>query len=431
MKKCIVIGGGFAGLSSAVYLSKQNIKVKLIEASPKLGGRAYSLTNNQFNDVYDNGQHILMGCYTNTLDFLNIIGADHLLDVQDSLNICFVKKSGEIFKLNAPRRFYPLNLLWAMLNYKAIPLKARLKIIDFFLDLMCCVPEDIQNFTVTEWLKMKKQDEDTIKSFWEILVVGALNTSPEKAAAAVFVDILQEIFLNGSSNASIILPKVGLSELFTKPSAQYIEDKSGQISCSEKLIRFELANNRVVKVITNKSVYEDFDYVISAIPSNSLERILDDQSISSMIPSFNYSTILNVHLWLKENPFTEKFYGLIDSKIHWVFNHRQHISITISNADSYNDMDNTKILKEIYSDLEIFFPIFKSNFIADSMILKERHATFIPDIKSSYERKKINFNFENLFVAGDWTNTELPSTIESAVLSGKISAQSVINKISR
>ncbi len=430
MKKCIVIGGGFAGLSSAVYLSEQNFHVKLIETSPKLGGRAYSLTKNQFNDVYDNGQHILMGCYTNTLDFLNVIGTKHLLEIQNSLSINFVKRGGEIFKLTAPDRFYPLNLLWAILNYKAIPLKARLKIIDFFLDLICCFPDDIQNYTVSEWLKIKKQDDHTIKSFWEILIVGALNTSPEKASAAIFADILQEIFLNGSDNASIILPKVGLSELFANPSKQYIESKGGQINCSEKLVRFEFGNDRVVKVITNKSVYEDFDYVVSAIPSNSLRKIIDDQSIEPTIPSFNYSTILNIYLWLNENPFTEKFYGLIDSKIHWVFNHGQHISITISNAESYKYEDNTKILKEIYSDLEIFFPIFKSSFIADSMIIKEKHATFIPDIKSTYERKKINFNFENLFIAGDWTNTGLPSTIESAVLSGKNSAQNVINKSS-
>lgn len=422
MKKCIVIGGGFAGLSAAVYLSEHNIQVRLLEASPKLGGRAYSLSSKKNNDVFDNGQHLLMGCYTDTLNFLNKIGTKHLLHIQESLNVNFVDRSGHVIKLSAPKKFYPFNLLFAILNYKAIPFKSRLKIIDFFLDLICCFNEDLQNVTVTDWLISKKQDAKTIQAFWDILVIGTLNTSPDKASAEIFAEVLEEIFLNGSTNAKIILPNIGLSDLYASPSKKYIEKLGGNVSCSEKVLEIKVHNNRAVKIITDKEIYEDFDFVITAIPSNGLAKILPDQY---NLPTFEYSPILNVHLWLSKNPFTERFYGLIASDIHWVFNNGDHISLTTSNPEHLINLTDNEILERLISDLEIFFPIFKSSFITDLMIIKEKRATFVPDIESTIKRKELNFTFENLFVAGDWVNTGLPSTIESAVISGRLAAQKI------
>lgn len=428
MKKCIVIGGGFAGLSAAVYLSDHNIQVRLLEASPKLGGRAYSISNKKINKVFDNGQHLLMGCYTDTLSFLNKIGTKHLLDIQDSLNVNFVDRSGHIFKLSAIKKFYPFNLLLAILNYKAIPFKSRLKIIDFFLDLLCCYNEDLQNVTVKEWLISKKQDTKSIQAFWDILVIGTLNTSLDKASAEIFAEVLEEIFLNGNTNAKIILPSTGLSNLYVLPSKKYIEKHGGSVSCSEKVLGIKLLNNRVVKIITDKEIYDDFDFVISAIPSNGLIKILPDQS---NLPTFEYSPILNIHLWLSKNPFTERFYGFIDSQIHWLFNNGDHISLTISNAEQLIYLTDNEILERLISDLEIFFPIFKSSFLTDSMIIKEKRATFVPDIDTTIKRKELNFTFENLFVAGDWVNTGLPSTIESSVNSGRLAAQKIIDIISK
>lgn len=429
MKKCLVIGGGFAGLSTSVFLSEQNVEVTLLEASPKLGGRAYSILDDNNKDSYDNGQHILMGCYYDTLNFLSKIDALDCLDIQDSLNVTFVKRGGKEYELNSPKYFYPLNLLYSILNYKAVPLKSRLKMVDFFLDLICCDENDLSGITVLQWLKEKKQSDEAIEALWEIITVGALNTTVEKASAKIFAGILKRIFLDGSKAAAIVVPKTGLSELYTQKSSEYILSRGGSINLSERVLKFVTDQNKIRGVVTDRNHYKDFDFVISAVPVYSLEKIFSNSNISTNdfnLPSLEYSPILNIHLRLKQNPFDKKFYGLIGSQFHWLFNHEHHISITTSSAEKIINEPNEKILKDLYSDLEIYFPIFETGFVTDYQIVKERRATFIPDTNSEDAREKVVNKIWNFILAGDWTNTGLPSTIESAVISGRIAAERVI-----
>lgn len=426
MKKCLVIGGGFTGLASAVYLSKQKHKVSLIEAAPKLGGRAYSIFDSELNSSFDNGQHILMGCYVETLKFLSTINSSHLLELPESLSINFVKKGGEKFKLHSSNKYYPFNLVGALLNYKALSFKSRIKIIDFFLDLLCCYSCDLKDKTVIEWLVDEKQTYESINCFWSILVIGALNTTIEKASAMVFAEILKRIFFDNTKSSTIILSNVGLSDLYVKPSVDFILNHGNEIKISERVLRIESEGNKVLKVISDKSIYEDFDFVISTIPAHSISKIMLNSRIKyNSIPTLKFGAILNIHLWLKPNPFKERFYGLLGGRIHWLFNHGDHISLTISASEQYTDKTEEEILNFIYSDLEIFFPIFTSNLVQDFRIIKEKRATFIPDKDSLKLREGIVAQFENLVLAGDWVNTGLPSTIESAVLSGRIAADSI------
>lgn len=439
MNKCLIIGGGFSGLSAAVNLGEKNIPVHLIEASPKLGGRAYSLLNKNLNDTFDNGQHILMGCYYDTIEFLKKIKAIDKLKFQESLTANFVNGDGKLYQLKAPMYFYPLNLLIGILNYKAVSFKSRLKILDFFLDLTCCFNEDLKEVNVLDWLSHKGQTQESIKAFWEILVVGALNTTLEKASSEMFAEVLKRIFLDGPKAATILIPKVGLSELYVNPSREYILRNHGKIACSERALKFVVQNEKIIKVITDKNEYSNLDFVVSAIPTYALEKIEIDSKDSSerlkmdkflnQIKSINYSPIINVHIWLNRNPFKEKFYGLIDSKIHWLFSHGKHISLTTSAAKHYIDKDNEEIISEFYSELEKYFPIFNRNLVADSMIIKEKRATFIPDYQSNEIRERIYSPIQNMVLAGDWINTGLPSTIEGAVLSGRIASEYILSSL--
>src|SRR5690554_6132605 len=133
MKKVIVIGGGFAGLSAASFLSDSGFKVELLEASPKLGGRAYSLRDETTGSVIDNGQHILMGCYKETLNFLRLIGASKNFIYQDRLKVNFLNEEGKLFRLEATQLFYPLNLLFGLLNFEGLSFINRLLLLKFFL----------------------------------------------------------------------------------------------------------------------------------------------------------------------------------------------------------------------------------------------------------------------------------------------------------
>lgn len=431
MKHVIVVGGGLAGLSTAVYLSEKNIKATLLEASPKLGGRTYSLFNENQNDVYDNGQHLMMGCYDETLSLLKKLGSYELVEIQKQMEITFVEEGGTQTKLSAPRLFYPLNLLIAILKYKSLSLMDRFRVIDFIMDLGCCADEDLKNLTVLEWLMQKNQNDETIKKLWEILIVGTMNTTPEKASAQIFDEVLREVFLGGSRASKIVLPKTGLSELFSIPAQKLLAAKNCGVLTSERVESVTIKNDLIISIKTNKSIYENFDAVVFAIPQHALQKIsfLDSSEKSTShrfqlaLGEFKYSSILNVHLWLKENPFKEKFYGLIESEIHWLFNHGKHISLTVSSADALCELENEKIIQEFYSELKIYFPIFKKELVTEWKIIKEKRATFIPDCASNELRKSIASPFPNMFFAGDWTDTELPATIEGAVLSGRLAAQ--------
>ncbi len=433
MKKCLVIGGGLAGLTSAVYLSEHGFDVTLLEASPKLGGRTYSLYNRVTDDYYDNGQHILMGCYDETINFFKKINSLYKLSFQESLKICFVDRQKKIHKLDVPKYFYPFNLLIGILNFSAVKFKSRLKIIDFMLDSLCCIDGALDNLSAEDWLKIKKQPEDSVKSLWEILIVGAMNTTPNRASAKIFVEILKRIFFNGNKSATIVLPSTDLTNLYVNDAVSFIESYSGKVQTSQKVIKLEFQNDQIINVITDKQEFKNYDFVISAVPSYSLEKIIKNSAQrifdNFIIPRLNYSPILNIHLWLNHNPFMEKFYGLIDGKIHWLFNHGRHISLTVSSADELINLTEDEILSITLSELELFFPIFKQDFVDSFKIIKEKRATFIPDLSSVMKRENIKPVIGNLILCGDWFNTGLPSTIESAVLSGRLAFEKVLESI--
>jgi squalene-associated FAD-dependent desaturase len=421
MKHCIVIGGGIAGLTSAAYLSKQNIKVTLLESSPKLGGRAYSFTEQKFNDVVDNGQHILMGCYSDTLHFLKLIGAKENFIYQKSLKVNFLTKEGMHVRLKSFTSIYPFNLLIAMLNFNVITFAERLSLLKFVIKLPFISHQKLSDKNVRDWLKEEKQSDDTIKSLWEIIAVGALNTNIDKASAFMFREILMKIFFNGNFSATIILPKFGLSDTYVKNAKEFIESNGGEIKLSSGVKEFIINDNKIVEIKTADEVYRNFDCVISAIPFYALNNIYPEFLGNEKL-EFEYSSILNIHIWLKNNPLKEQFYGLIDSPVHWIFNKGNHINLVISDADYLIDKSAEDIYKTCLSELIRYTNVEESD-ILQYKVLKEKRATFIPSNKIINTRPPSKTKIVNLFLAGDWTDTGLPSTIESAVKSGRIAAE--------
>jgi hydroxysqualene dehydroxylase len=459
MNKCFVIGGGFAGLSASVHLSNAGYKVELIEASPKLGGRAYSFLHKATNTIIDNGQHIMMGCYNETLKFLELIGASDKIEIQAKLSVNFLKPGFELHQLKVSSLLYPFNLLSAIFNFSAISLLERLSVLRFFLKLPIFSQRDLSIISVDDLLTKEGQNENVKRAFWEIICVGALNTNLKKASAKVFVDIIKEIFLKGSFGSKIILPRKSLSEMYCEPAKQFIEKMGGKIFLSEKVEEIKVEKDKVIEVRTDHSSITDFDFVICTVPHYALERIVRSSSRSghselvseseheykdkikilkqsasggqhdyshSTIQSFNpqYSSILNVHVWIKENQLGKNFYALIGSKLHWLFSHDSLLTCVISDADYLMHLSDEEIMNMIYSELEKYMNVAKND-VKDYFIIKEKRATFIPSNEILNNRPNTKTEIKNLFLAGDWVNTYLPSTIESAVKSGREAAEAV------
>jgi len=426
MSKCLIAGGGLAGLSAAVMLLKNGIDVHLIEASPKLGGRSYSFYNDQFEESIDNGQHIMMGCYNETLKFLDIIGARDNVEIQKNLSLKFVKEGGDIFELATKSDLYPLNLSRAIVSYKALTFKERLKVLDLFLDLYCIEEGDLEDLTVADWLANEGQDKNTRDALWDILAIGTLNSKCEDASAALFARILKRVFFDGNDSSKVVLPVTDLTNMYVNPAENFIKNHGGKISTSERVLSIRLESGEVVELVTSKKTYKNFDYIISAVPHYSLIKILDSD-INDTLKNieFKYSPIVSVHLLLKSNPFEGKLYGLINSSIHWLFNHDKYISLVTSAAEELAEMDEQSIINEAILQLENYFPVFSSDFVLNCTIIKEKRATFIPTPMTERQRKQLRSPFQNMFLAGDWTNTSLPATIEGAVQSGFSAAREI------
>src|ERR1035438_4301250 len=374
MKKIVVIGGGFAGLSAASFLSNSGFKIELLEASPKLGGRAYSFVDHETGAVIDNGQHILMGCYNETLKFFRLIGAENNLSKQSHLSLNFVKQNFELCPLLVSGSLYPFNLLSAVLNYSAISFYEKLLFIKFFSKIYLYTDKDLKKLTVYEWLLLEKQTPNLIKSFWEILSVSALNTDIKKASANIFAAVLKNIFFNGNDASVIILPFLGLTETYCDNAFRFITNKKGSVSLSEPVITLNVITGSdketlpfllvmkgsvslsepvitlnvqdgiIKEIVTTKRVISGFDCVISALPLYALKKIVTENNFLSDL-ELDYSSILTVHLFLKKNWIGNSFYGLIDSPVQWIFNKGTHLTVVISNADKFMDVSQEEIIE--------------------------------------------------------------------------------------
>lgn len=427
MKKCLVIGGGIAGLTSASVLSSNNIEVKVLEASPKPGGRTYSFKYPETGDIIDNGQHILMGCYDYTLSLLKLIGAENNFTYQKNLRLVFIDENKSISKIDASSLFYPINIIAAFFNYNKLSFNEKIRFLGLLIKLPFISKKDLNQLTVFDWLKKENQTENLISYFWEILCVGALNTNSKNASALLFYNILIKIFFGGNSASKIVLPKFGLSESIIEPAINLITKNGGEIILSEKVVEFNIEKNKIVSVLSDKNVYQDFEYVISTMPLHALEKIIpkDRLEINS---DFVYPTILNVHIWLKKNNFDEEFYGLLNSPLQWIFNKGNHINIVVSDADYLAQKSNDEIMLLIKTELNKYCGIESEN-ILRYKIIKEKRATFLPDIKSNFTRPVAKTKIKNFLLAGDWTDTGLPATIESAAKSGFTAANYILHNL--
>jgi squalene-associated FAD-dependent desaturase len=427
IKKCLVVGGGFAGLSAAVFLTKNSFKVDLIEASPKLGGRAYSFLEKSTNTIIDNGQHIFMGSYDETLQFLKLINAEKNLIYQQNLEVNFLRENFEEITLKSAGSLYPFNLILGLLNFKVISFSERLSLLRLLLKLPFITSEKLSGQSVLDWLKEENQNENIRKHFWDVIAIGALNTNTKFASAKIFVEILKKIFLSGNFAATIILPSKGLSETYVNNSVEFITKNSGRVFLSESLEEIHVENNSVIKIRTSNRESSDYNFIILAIPFQSLMRIT---GIQSFIPrtQFEYSTIVNIHIWLKQNNLEKSFYGLINSPVHWVFNKGTHLNLVISDANYLIAKSAEEIFELAVLELNRFLKI-KREEITNYKVIKEKQATFIPFAGIDNKRPKQKTQINNLVFAGDWVDTGLPSTIESAVKSGRSAAELLIDQI--
>ena len=442
--KAIVIGGGFAGLRAAVLLADQGIRVTLIEGRSSLGGRARSFTDPATGQTVDNGQHLFLADYRETIRFLQRLGTNRHLIFQDHLKVTFVEPPGRSSTLDCPKLPSPWHLLVGMARLSSFTLSDKLKLGRLHREIHRANRRCLDEESVEEWLNRMGQSRQSRLWFWHPLAVAALNEDPSTASAFGLVAVLDSLMRSPWPNARLGSSSIGLSDLYAEPARRVIEEQGGEVLLNCFAAGLEMEGSQVtgVGLADGKSLRSDA--VISALPPAALLKIIPGgstaaDSLRRNLSRFRTSPIVSINLWL-DRPVTQAlFVGMIGTSTQWLFNKQailaparvqaDYLSLIISAAHSFIGRSNDELISAALQGLRACFPSAAQARLIRSQVVRERDATVSLTVGMEKFRPGPATAFDNLFLAGDWTDTGLPATIESAVVSGRKSAELLIKQV--
>jgi squalene-associated FAD-dependent desaturase len=447
-KDVVIIGGGFAGLAAGVALSARGFRVALLESKPALGGRAYSFNDAETGDFVDNGQHVLMGCYHETLDFLEQLGTRRHLIFHRNLEIEMLDGPGRRAHLKTLALPGPLHMSAALLGYRHLTLGERMRVIAGGSHMMYLRWRDrgrLRRMSVAELMDQLKQGARARRYFWYPLAIATLNDDPELASAALLAEVLKRAFFSRRDDSAFVYSKVGLSDLYCGAAHDAIENAGGVVATRSIVEGFDFDSTSAITGVRLRdgSRLSAANY-IAALPPPQFLKLLPEAAVAdpffSRIGALKSSPIICVHVWLDREVTDSAFIGFIGTQTQWLFNKRRifeqhgerhpgYVSFVISGARKLVDSSSDELLDLVINDLRTMIPAARYANVLKALVLKEKHATMAPDPLSDLNRPATVTPIPNLFLAGDWIQTGLPATIESAVVSGRAAANAIATRV--
>ena len=432
----IVIGAGFAGLSAAVRLTRGGARVLVLEARARLGGRATAFPDRETGELVDNGQHILLGCYTQTFAFLRDIGALDHVRLQPQLAVTMIDRSGRQSRLVCPALPAPFHLVAGILEWDALSWTDRLSVLGMAVPLRNARRElhpgatakaASPGETVENWLIRNGQTPRLREMLWDPLALAALNQSPRQAAAPPFARVLAEMFGADARSAAIALPTKPLHLMYAEPARQYIEHAGGTVR-AEARARIRVDGGTVVAVESEGEQWSA-NRVIAAVPwfaiAELFERVPPELAdLLDRARRMASSPIVTVNLWFDRAVMNEPFIGLPGRGMQWVFDKRlvlggeaSHLSLVSSGALSSVGLTNMALVAQAHAEILDAMPEVRRARLTNATVVREPRATFSL-APGQPARPATETAVRGLALAGDWIDTGLPATIESAVRSG-------------
>ena len=428
----VILGGGFAGIAAAISLADRRERPLLVESRPFLGGRTRSFHHEGSGEEIDNGQHLMMGCYTETLALLEKLGTRHLVEVQSGLSVELRDDSG-IRHLRARSSLpAPLDVLAGMLRLERLTFSERLGLLRAGVGARTGRPRSLES--VEAWLDRHRQSPRLKRLLWHPLVIATMNTSPEEASAELFITLLRLSFLKGGPGSSLALPLAGLSRLI-EPTADYIRERGGEVLTGTSVMRTEPVVDgergaRGVWTISGRNLDLTTDRLISALPWHRFADLFGEylpDALQHTIPAPDHNPILSLYLWY-DRPLTQvpRLTALVGTGIEWVFNRRKIVtegsprypgllSCVISNVGDTGDEE--EFIRRSVAEIAGRIPEIGDARPVDHLIIREKRATFSATPEIIAKRIRPGKILPGLEVYGDWTATDLPGTIEGAVRS--------------
>lgn len=445
----VVIGAGFAGLSAAARLTKRGARVLVLEARSRLGGRATAFSDRDTGELVDNGQHVLIGCYTDTLAFLADIGAMANVAVQRQLSITMIDRDGRRSRLACPMLPSPLHLVGGVVEWEALSWGDRLSVLRMAKPLrvarrslrpgataIAASPGE----TVDAWLVRNGQTARIREMLWEPLALAALNQSVTEAAAPPFARVLAEMFGPDPQAAAIILPAKPLHQMYAEPARTFIERGGGSVRTGTPASVVVGSGGAAVEAAGERWTPRA---IVSAVPWFKLDALVkgDRSPLGDVIDRANRMTsspIVTVNLWFDRVVMPGDdvaFLGLPGRAMQWVFDKRlvfggsaSHLSLVSSGASPLVAKTNPELVAAAIEELSDAMPAVRAATLVRLTVVREPRATFSL-APGQPARPGPATAVPGLFLAGDWIDTGLPATIESAVRSGHLAADLAWNRL--
>ncbi len=441
-----IVGGGLAGLAAGCALGQAGYRVTLFERKPYLGGRASSYQYPGTGEVVDNCQHVLLGCCTNLVDLYGRIGAQDLVRWYDRLT--FIEPGGRRSEIRLSRLPAPLHTAPSFLAAAALSWGDKLAVARALAALLRRTPPD-DGHTFLRWLHTHHQTAGAIERFWKVVLVSALNEDLDRMSVSAAAMVFRESFLKSAQGGRMGVPRVPLTDLYSK-AGDYIVSQGGAVELRSPIETVEpigeaavgeaggaWASRAGVRLCAGGKP-RMFDYAVLAVPFDALDRLLPDTSVSSplrqQLARFETSPITGIHLWF-DRKITELDHAvLLDRTIQWMFHKSQiqdrgdagdYLELVVSASKSLVDKSRGEIIELALRELGEFFPAVREAKLVKATVVKELHATYSPLPGSDAYRPSAATAWPQLLLAGDWTATGWPATMEGAVRSGYVAAEAL------
>ncbi len=434
-KSVAVIGAGVAGIGAAFALSQSGYQVHLLDRRPYPGGRASSYLHPALNEVVD-CQHVLVGCCTNLIDLFQRSSVADSIRWYDQ--ITFLEATGRASTFRTGLLPAPLHYTESFLRAPMLGLRDKLGIARAMTTLLSGIPAD-DHEGLDAWLRRLGQTDCARRHFWEPIVVCTLNDNLQNCSARHAAHVFRELFIRSATGGHLGIPTIPLSDLHSAP-VRVIQSSGGSVCYRASVEQIQPCANRWR--LLGPSVDLIADAIVLAVPFEQMQRLLPTlpanpaaTALSQALGRFVPSSYTTVHLWFDREITSLDHAALLDTDLQWIFNKSRiralpseldsYVELVIAGSPTYLAMDRQQILARSIENLALYFPEVKSARLVRSGILKEARATFsvLPDLDSS--RPSAPSPWPGIFLAGDWTSTGWPSTMEGALRSGYLAASAV------
>src|SRR6187402_101180 len=436
MSDVIVIGAGLAGLAAATALSSQGAEVTVIDRKPFVGGRAYSYEHPALHEVVD-CQHVLLGCCTNLRALCEDAGIGDRIRWYEELT--FLETNGNSTSIRPGALPAPFHSSPSFLRASMLGLADKVGVARGLVEFLRGYPADDRE-SVDQWLKRTHQSERAIRHFWEPVIVGALNDSFENCSTRYAGQVFHESFIKSAEGGRLGIPPLPLSEFYGEV-ARHAEQQGSRFLLTQSVdTPLQRDGDRWLVHLEDQTL--SAKNVIVAVPFEQVQRLLPTEldATSDLIANagqFRNAPITTVHLWFDREITDLDHAVLLDTGIQWIF-HKSRIRKWPASAGSYVELvisashphlkrSREDLLSGSLEELSMFFPAVKKAELRKSGILKEARATFSVTPGLDQFRPSQKTELPGLCLAGDWTQTGWPSTMEGAVRSGFLAAGEVLD----